>query len=227
MSPQRSSADVVVLPVAATEQHGPHLPESTDVDIGQGILRTALEALEPEARPEVLPMIEVGVSEEHESFPNTHSVAAEEMIETIERIGSEVAASGGRRLVLVNSHGGNRFAMEAAGLRLRRAHGMLVVKASWFRMPRRSRTIRSAMTADYRRMSRPSNRSSSNGVVTLRPPSICRTRPIGRRHRVQSYHQRRATINSPSMSTRRCGCSLTTPRDVPTTESTSGCFQPA
>ena len=127
---------VVVLPIAATEQHGPHLPESTDVDIGWGILSTALELLQPSERPDVLPMIEVGVSEEHESFPNTHSVSAEEMIETVVRIGGEVAASGARRLVLVNSHGGNRFAMEAAGLRLRRAHGMLVVKASWFRFER-------------------------------------------------------------------------------------------
>jgi creatinine amidohydrolase len=128
--------EVVVLPLAATEQHGPHLPESTDVDIGWGILSAAVAALEPDSRPEVLPMIEVGVSEEHESFPNTRSIPAEEMVAAIMRIGGEVAGSGRRRLVLVNSHGGNRFAMDAAALRLRRVHGMLVVKASWFRFDR-------------------------------------------------------------------------------------------
>ena len=77
---------VVVLPLAATEQHGPHLPETTDVDIGLGILAAALEALEPSARPEVLPMLEIGVSEEHESFPNTHSISAEEMVATIDQL---------------------------------------------------------------------------------------------------------------------------------------------
>ena len=136
MSVAASRGAVVVLPLAATEQHGPHLPASTDVDIGRGILAAALDAIAGTARPEVLPMLEVGVSEEHESFSETRSITAEAMIETIVGIGSEVAERGVRRIVLANSHGGNRFAMEAAGLRLRRAHGMLVVKASWFRFDR-------------------------------------------------------------------------------------------
>jgi creatinine amidohydrolase len=127
---------MVILPLAATEQHGPHLPLTTDVDIGRGILDAALAALEPGRRPATLPMIEIGASEEHLSFPGTRSVMAGELVETIVRIGAEVADTGCRRMLLTNSHGGNRFAMEEAGLRLRRERGMLVVKASWFRFDR-------------------------------------------------------------------------------------------
>jgi creatinine amidohydrolase len=136
----RSSGDalVTILPLAATEQHGPHLPPSTDVDIGRGVLDAALATLPAEAETEVLPMLQVGASEEHRSFESTRSVGAVELVEAIVRVGSGVAASGGRRLVLANSHGGNRFAMDAAGLLLRRRHGMLVVKASWFRFDRPS-----------------------------------------------------------------------------------------
>ena len=127
---------VVLLPLAATEQHGPHLPLSTDVDIGRGILAAALASLPEERRPTVLPMVEIGASEEHRSFPGTQSVPSHELVDRIVRTGVEVAEDGCRRLILANSHGGNRFAMEEAGLRLRRDRGMLVVKASWFRFDR-------------------------------------------------------------------------------------------
>jgi creatinine amidohydrolase len=127
---------VAVLPLAATEQHGPHLPASTDVDIGRGILAAALEVLPPDLPLSVLPMQEVGASEEHLSFPETLSVSPEDLVELIVRAGRDAGASGIRRLVLVNSHGGNRFAMEVAGLRLRRESRMLVVKAHWFRFDR-------------------------------------------------------------------------------------------
>jgi creatinine amidohydrolase len=136
MSDRATDERVAILPLAATEQHGPHLPLSTDVDIGRGILAAALEALAGEVDTTVLPMLEVGASEEHRSFPGTRSVGAAELVDQIVRLGSEVAAAGVRRLVLANSHGGNRFAMEAAGLLLRRRHAMLVVKASWFRFDR-------------------------------------------------------------------------------------------
>ncbi len=127
---------VVILPLAATEQHGPHLPLSTDVDIGHGILAAALASLPEEQRPTVLPMVEIGASEEHRSFPGTQSVTSHELVDHIVRTGVEVAEGGCRRMILANSHGGNRFAMEEAGLRLRREMGMLVVKASWFRFDR-------------------------------------------------------------------------------------------
>jgi creatinine amidohydrolase len=127
---------VLVLPLAATEQHGPHLPTSTDADIGLGLLSVAVERLPDAADVWVLPPVTVGASAEHVSFPATRSVSTEDLVHAICGTGEALAAEGVRRLVLANSHGGNRHAMEVAGLRLRRAHRMLVVKASYFRFER-------------------------------------------------------------------------------------------
>jgi creatinine amidohydrolase len=63
-------------------------------------------------------------------------VTTEQLIRTLVEQGAALARSGVRRLVLSNSHGGNRHAMEAAGLALRAGYDLLVVKASWFRFAR-------------------------------------------------------------------------------------------
>lgn len=127
---------VVVLPLAATEQHGPHLPLSTDVDIGVGLLTEAFRRLPEGLRAWTLPPVTVGASQEHARFPGTRSASAEELVQSIVASGASLADAGVRRLVLSNSHGGNRYAMEAAGLILRTERDMLVVKASWPRFPR-------------------------------------------------------------------------------------------
>lgn len=122
---------VAVLPLAAVEQHGPHLPLSTDVEIGIGILEAAFERL-PEGFPAwVLPAQSIGSSVEHESFSGTLSLSPDHLVEAICQIGGALRGAGVRRLVLSNSHGGNRAAMETAGLRLRRECGLLVVRASY------------------------------------------------------------------------------------------------
>ena len=127
---------VVVLPLAATEQHGPHLPLSTDLDIGLGLLAAAFRALPADFPACALPAQSVGCSREHARFPGTLSIEPELLAALIEKVGEALAANSVRRLVLANSHGGNRHALEEAALRLREQHGMLVVKASWFRFPR-------------------------------------------------------------------------------------------
>jgi creatinine amidohydrolase len=127
---------VVILPLAATEQHGPHLPLSTDVDIGMGILRAALSLLSPDFEVFTLPAVSIGASQEHARFEGTLSISTEELIDSIVLRGAALARAGVRRMLLSNSHGGNRQAMDAAALALRAEHEMLVVKASWFRFPR-------------------------------------------------------------------------------------------
>jgi creatinine amidohydrolase len=127
---------VVILPLAATEQHGPHLPLSTDLDIGLGLLAAAFGHLPDDADVWTLPPVAVGASQEHAHFPGTLSVTTEQLTHAIVQEGAALARSGVRRLVLSNSHGGNRHAMEAAGLSLRAEHELLVVKASYFRFER-------------------------------------------------------------------------------------------
>jgi creatinine amidohydrolase len=126
---------VVILPLAAIEQHGPHLPLSTDLDIGLGLLDAAAARLGDAHAVLVLPPMAVATSMEHEAFPGTLSLDPETAQAVIEHHGAAVARAGFRRLLLCNSHGGNTQVMDLAGLRLRRDHRLLVVKCSYFRLP--------------------------------------------------------------------------------------------
>lgn len=137
---------LAILPVAAIEQHGPHLPLSTDVDIGAGLLDAALSRCSDIAPNRsqpvlVLPTLTIGSSLEHTAFAGTLSHSAEATIAQIEAIGAGVARAGTRRLLLFNSHGGNKAALDIAALKLRAAHGLLVVKANYFRFAPPSATL--------------------------------------------------------------------------------------
>ena len=123
---------VVVLPIAAIEQHGPHLPLSTDLDIGLGLLASAFQYLPEDFPAWVLPPQAVGSSGEHVRFPGTLTLEPELLGELVYQCGVAVARCGVRRLVLSNSHGGNRHALHTAGLRLRDEQGLLVITANYF-----------------------------------------------------------------------------------------------
>jgi len=125
---------VAVQPLAATEQHGPHLPNSVDSDINNGILNAALALLPAEAPVLVLPPQMVGKSEEHNRFPGTLSVPAETLIRHWNAIGDSVARAGVRRIVFFNSHGGNPPVMDIVARDLRVRHGMLAVTANWWNL---------------------------------------------------------------------------------------------
>lgn len=126
---------VAVLVLGAIEQHGTHLPLTTDLTIGEGLQAAMLEELDPAINVVCLPPIAVGASDEHLSFPGTLSLPAPLAVATLEAYGDSVARAGIRRLVLLNSHGGNKAVMDLAGLTLRRRHGMRVVKATYTRLP--------------------------------------------------------------------------------------------
>lgn len=127
---------VAVLPIAATEQHGPHLPVSTDQTINAGILARALTHCPPELPLLVLPHQAVGLSVEHLAFPGTLTLDEEGFLALVTAIGASVARAGVRRLVVMNAHGGNGAMLEVACRRLRVAHRILAVSAHWDRMGR-------------------------------------------------------------------------------------------
>jgi creatinine amidohydrolase len=125
---------VAVLPLAAIEQHGPHLPLGTDVAIMRGYLSRALEMLPPDAPILILPIQPVGLSPEHQAFPGTLTLSPETVLRVWREIGESVHRSGCRKLVLLSSHGGNNAAMEIVARDLRVSLGMLVVTTSWSRL---------------------------------------------------------------------------------------------
>ncbi len=123
---------IAVLPVGAIEQHGPHLPVSTDACINQGVLARALELMPDDLPVTVLPMLPVGKSNEHLAFPGTLTLSAETLIRVWTEIGEGVARAGIRKLVLFNSHGGQLQIMDIVARDLRVRHAMMVVAYSWF-----------------------------------------------------------------------------------------------
>ncbi|HEX8968579.1 MAG TPA: creatininase family protein [Chloroflexota bacterium] len=97
----------VVLSVASVEQHGPHLPCITDSLVGQTILGLALERLRPEVQVWVVPPLCYGKSNEHRPFAGTLTLSAQTLAAVVRDVALSVARAGFKRLVLLNSHGGN------------------------------------------------------------------------------------------------------------------------
>lgn len=101
---------LVIVPVGAVEQHGPHLPTGTDSLVAQDVVDRATALADAEAvRPLVVaPPVWIGVSDHHIEFGGTLSFSPETMIAVLLDIARSVAEAGGLRLVFVNGHGGNR-----------------------------------------------------------------------------------------------------------------------
>lgn len=123
---------VAILPVGAIEQHGPHLPLGVDTLINQGIIDHALARLPDDLQVLVLPMMPVGKSDEHISFAGTLTLGAETLTRLWTEIGSSVARSGIKKLILFNSHGGQVSIMDVVARDLRIKETMLVMAYSWF-----------------------------------------------------------------------------------------------
>jgi creatinine amidohydrolase len=124
---------IAVLPLAATEQHGPHLPVGTDVMIAQAYLARVRELLPASIPATFLPLQPVGISTEHIDYPGTLTLPTEVALKTWTALGESVARAGIKKLVMVTSHGGNSAAMSLVAQDLRARYGLLAVTTGWFR----------------------------------------------------------------------------------------------
>ncbi|TCM50760.1 creatinine amidohydrolase [Rhizobium sp. PP-F2F-G48] len=124
---------IALLPIAATEQHGPHLGCGTDATIARGMLKTLIPLLPGDLDVRILPIQSVGKSNEHLHAPGTLTIPATVLIEHWLALGQSVACAGIRKLVIVNAHGGNEEVMGIVARELRVTAGMLVAKTSWSR----------------------------------------------------------------------------------------------
>lgn len=123
---------IAVLPVGATEQHGPHLPLSVDTDLAEAVLQQAMTGPPPSCTVLILPTQPIGRSIEHDGFPGTLSLSAETLARLWMDLGHSVAASGVRKLVLFNGHGGNVSTMDIVARDLRAECGVWVAHTSWY-----------------------------------------------------------------------------------------------
>ncbi|TLS52185.1 creatininase family protein [Paenibacillus antri] len=119
---------LVVLPVGATEQHGPHLPSFTDTLIGEALLTEAFERLPEDAGVWLLPPIPFGKSTEHAEHPGTITFSAETLMKVLLDVGRSLSRAGFPRLLLFNTHGGNADLLNMMAREIRIDCGLTVFR---------------------------------------------------------------------------------------------------
>ncbi len=127
---------VAVLPVAATEQHGPHLPVSVDATLLHGVISVSVQHIQNNQTPVLfLPMQTIGKSNEHSAFLGTLTMTAATLTAVWMELGECVAKTGIKKMLLFNSHGGQHSVMEIVARDLRDRFGLLVYFSSWYQLP--------------------------------------------------------------------------------------------
>ncbi|MFT3816150.1 MAG: creatininase family protein [Rubrivivax sp.] len=121
---------IVLLPLGAVEQHGPHLPLGTDALINDGLLQ-GLRDDPPQADVLILPVQQVGHSLEHTDYAGSLAFGAETLLAAWDELGAAVARAGLRKLVLLNTHGGNNPLVALSALRLRQRLGLFALRANY------------------------------------------------------------------------------------------------
>lgn len=126
---------VAVLPIGAVEQHGPHLPVSVDTTLLNGVIAASVPHLPASLLALFLPTQALGKSNEHQRYAGTLTLGAETLQRIWMDIGASVARAGVRKLVILNSHGGQTALMEMMARELRIAYDLVVVTTSWSSLP--------------------------------------------------------------------------------------------
>jgi creatinine amidohydrolase len=122
---------IAILPVAAIEQHGPHLPVGTDTIINEGLIAALAETAPSDMDLRILPLQAVGKSNEHLWAAGTLTLTAETALKAWVEIGLSVARAGVRKMVILNSHGGNADLISIVARELRVQAGMFCVRLGW------------------------------------------------------------------------------------------------
>ena len=179
------SRAIAVLPLAATEQHGPHLPLSVDTDIVDGVVLAAVQQLQTLNAPSqstrgavpvlFLPTQNIGLSPEHAAFPGTLTLRPETLIRLWTDIAESVKAAGIHKLVLLNSHGGHVGAMDVVARDLRARLGMLVYSVNWYQLPlidAQGQDLNQMFSAHEHRFGAHAGEIETSAMLALNPSAV-------------------------------------------------------
>jgi creatinine amidohydrolase len=179
------SRAIAVLPLAATEQHGPHLPLSVDTDIVDGVVQAAVQQLQILDAPSTstrgavsvlfLPTQNIGLSPEHAAFPGTLTLRPETLIRLWTDIAESVKAAGLHKLVLLNSHGGHVGAMDVVARDLRARLGMLVYSVNWYQLPlidAQGQDLNQMFSAHEHRFGAHAGEIETSAMLALNPSAV-------------------------------------------------------
>jgi creatinine amidohydrolase len=165
------AATVAVLPLGATEQHGPHLPLAVDHCLVDGIVARALPQLPPGLPVLVLPTQQVGYSPEHADFAGTLTLPVDTVIATWVALGECVARAGVRKLLLFNAHGGQVSLMDIVARELRMRSKLIVYSCSWWNLPLGDAVLR-LFSADEHRFGVHAGDMETSLMLALRADSV-------------------------------------------------------
>jgi creatinine amidohydrolase len=139
----RSSIDLAIIPLGATEQHGPHGTYAVDTGRADGFGRRLAERLYPRAI--VVPALPYGISEHHMAFPGTVSLSGPTYIKVLEELVESLYRHGFRKFLFPNAHGGNKPALDMLMSQITARYGR-EVKAAWFVISRMAAEVYAAET---------------------------------------------------------------------------------
>jgi len=166
---------VAVLPVAATEQHGPHLPLSVDQTLVDGVIAATLPQLPAAASVLFLPTQHVGYSPEHSRFAGTLTLSSATVIATWVELGECVARAGVKKLLLLNSHGGQVSVMDIVARELRSRCNIIVYSCSWWNLPLGD-AVNGLFSAQEHRFGVHAGEIETSMMLALRPQHVDMTR---------------------------------------------------
>ncbi len=175
ISSGEAAQTIAVLPVAATEQHGPHLPLNVDTVLVDGVVAAALPHFATGAKVLFLPTQALGLSPEHAAFPGTLTLTAQTILRLWTDIAESVAAAGFKKLLIFNSHGGQVSVMDLVARDLRARLGLLVYSASWFSLPLlddKGQDVNRLFSADEHRFGIHAGEIETSMMLALAPTKV-------------------------------------------------------
>ena len=170
---------IAVLPVAAIEQHGPHLPLNVDTTLVEGVIDATLPHLHADLPVYFLPTQAIGFSPEHTRFAGTLTLKAETILRLWTEMAESVAASGVKKLVLLNSHGGQVGLLDVVARDLRARLDMLVYSVNSFNLPlldERGESIATLFSAHEHRFGIHAGDIETSMMLALKPEQVDMTK---------------------------------------------------